>query len=561
MEVKTYLSEKGWQHKKARNQYCVKVCPFCGNENWHFFINADTGAWDCKKCGSRGNLYQLKKQLGDMNGAVKSVDQLLGKQDNLQPLDDKAYLTRHETLLNSPKVMHYLTCERKLTEQTIKYFKLGLSQNGNTTWLTIPHFVSGNLVNIKYRSLPPAEKKFKREPDRPSILFNQDCLKDSYTEVFITEGEMDAMSLWQAGFENVVGTTAGAGSFPPEWHVLLEKMGRIFICFDNDAPGQKGAFEVANKLGLDRCINVVLPQKDLNEYFTIHTKEDFIQLVLSSKPFAIPSIVSIKEAIRTLEEDNIFKPDKAGIKTGWENVDRHVVSFAPGDLIVVSAVPKTGKTTFALNIAYHNVLVGIPCLFYCLEMRPERLLMKIITMALTREIVDYDTRIIDAARDKVAYLPLYFGYSYKRIDLTFVLETIRNAIKRYDIKFVVFDNLHFLVRNIKYVTQEVGLVTQSFKLLAEELEIPIMLIAQPRKTAPDEMITMQDLKDSSSIGADADQIIMLHRERIKSNEGVEELEHTLKPETLVRVEASRYHPGGDTLLYFDGAKSIFRKIQ
>ena len=76
---------------------------------------------------------------------------------------------------------------------------------------------------------------------------------------------------------------------------------------------------------------------------------------------------------------------------------------------------------------------------------------------------------------------------------------------------------------------------------------------------------MMDLKDSSSIGADADQIIILHRKPLKSSQddGVvqEELQTTLEAETLVRVEASRYNSGGDTMLYFEGAKSRFRRIE
>ena len=564
METESYLNKKGWEFKNARNNFCVHVCPLCGDEKWHFYINSSNGLWNCKKCFSKGNLYQLKKQLGDSNEKVKSLSQLIGKKESVKPLGVSTYLKLHTALLDNTTAMNYLKEERMLTEKAIKHFKLGLSKDGDMCWLTIPQFNQDRLINIKYRSLPPAEKRFKRESGRPTILFNQDCLNGSYTEVFITEGEMDAMSLWQVGFPNVVGTTAGAGSFPPEWHERLEKMDRIYICFDNDIQGQKGAFDVANKLGLERCVNVVIPQNDLNEYFLTYTKEDFIEHTIKSKKFEIPSISSIKDTIKDLEEELFFKPQKKGIKSGWENVDRRIGSFEPGDLIVVSAIPKTGKTTFALNIAYHNAKEEIPCLFYCLEMRPERLLMKIISIALNREITEYDKQTIDEAREKIAYLPLYFGYAYKRIDLNSVLETIRNAVKRYDIKFVVFDNLHFLVRSIKYVTQEVGLVTQSFKLLAEELEIPIMLIAQPRKKNPDEMITMQDLKDSASIGADSDQIITLHRKRIKSSDrdGMlrEELEITLEPETLIRVEASRYHPGGDTMLFFDGARSTFKKL-
>lgn len=564
-EVRNYIISKGWQFKDSGGQYCVQACPVCGDNKSHFYINADTGAWDCKKCSAKGNLYQLKKQLGDINGTVKSVSQLTGKKNNSKPLDTNFYLTLHKALLNDAGAMQYLSSTRKLNEETIKHFKLGLSREGNTNWLTIPHFSNGNLLNIKYRSLPPSEKKFKREPDRPSILFNQDCLNGSYTEIFIAEGEIDAMSLWQTGFENVVGITAGAGSFLPEWHEQLEDIEEIYLCFDNDEAGQKGANAVADKLGFERCKNILLPERqDLNEYLKDHTREDFEKLSLQAKKFKIPSISSIKEIIQAYHHEQ-SQPKKQGILTPWDNVNRKIGGFEPGDLIVLSAIPKTGKTTFALNIAYHNVLEGIPCLFYCLEMRPERLLMKIISMELEQEVFFDDRTIVEQAREKVEYLPLYFGYSYKRVDREFVLNTIRNAVKRYDIKLVVFDNLHFLVRNIKYVTQEVGLVTQSFKLLAEELEIPIILIAQPRKTDPNEMMTMMDLKDSSSIGADADQIIILHRKPLKSEKGDGivrvALETTLEPETLVRIEASRYHPGGDTMLFFDGAKSRFRRIE
>ena len=566
METENYLKKKKWQYKKVKTQCCVEVCPLCGDAKYHFYINTDTGVWDCKKCGEKGNLHQLQKQLGD-NDEVKSINQVVGKREEMKPLDSVEYLKHHEALLKDAKAMVYLTKERGLAEETIKHFKLGISKENGIAWFNIPHFSNGKLLNIKYRSLPPAEKQFRREPDRPSILFNEDCLNGGFTEIVITEGEIDTMSLWQAGFPNVVGTTAGAGSFLPEWHEKLEAIEEIYLCFDPDDPGQKGAYTVANKLGFERCKNILLPEgQDLNEFLKSHTKDDFLTLTLKAKKFSIPSISSIKDTLSTLQNDLITRPQTAGIITPWDNVNRHIRSFEAGDLIVLSAIPKTGKTTFALNICYYNTQRNIPCLFYCLEMRPERLLVKILSMVLDREIDAGDhevvTKAISDGRSQIEALPLYFGYSYRRVDLDSVISTIRNAVKRFDIKFAVFDNLHFLVRDLRNTTQQVALVTQSFKLLAEELEIPIMLIAQPRKTNPDDIMTMIDLKDSASIGADGDMIIILHRRRIESTHDVihEELTATYEPETLVRVEASRYNPGGDTLLYYDGAKSKFRKI-
>ncbi len=153
-------------------------------------------------------------------------------------------------------------------------------------------------------------------------------------------------------------------------------------------------------------------------------------------------------------------------------------------------------------------------------------------------------------------LPLYLCRDYRRVELDFVVKTIRDAVGAYGIKFVVFDNLHFLGRKAKNVSQEVAVATQEFKLLAEDLHIPIMLVVQPRKSDPDEIIGIEDLRDSSLIGADVDHVIMMHRKRIRSNtEEYKQLDSALAPETFFRLDASRYYPGGDTALYFEGSIS------
>jgi replicative DNA helicase len=163
------------------------------------------------------------------------------------------------------------------------------------------------------------------------------------------------------------------------------------------------------------------------------------------------------------------------------------------------------------------------------------------------------------AYNRLADLPLCFGYNYKKCTLDVVIETIRRGVRRYGFKLVVFDNLHFLARSITHQVQEVGNVSKTFKLLAEELQIPIMLIAQPRKVNDDQVMGINDLKDSSAIGADADLVIVLYRKKMKSKDGTAEA--AFEPLTLVRVDASRYRAGGETLLYFDGEKSIFSEIQ
>ena len=104
--------------------------------------------------------------------------------------------------------------------------------------------------------------------DCRSILFNGDAIETHRDEIFITEGEIDALTLWDQGIKNVVGITTGAGSFDPAWIDQLQAVKKIILCYDPDEPGQKGAREAARRLGYDRCFNVVLPDgQDVNEYF------------------------------------------------------------------------------------------------------------------------------------------------------------------------------------------------------------------------------------------------------------------------------------------------------
>jgi replicative DNA helicase len=144
------------------------------------------------------------------------------------------------------------------------------------------------------------------------------------------------------------------------------------------------------------------------------------------------------------------------------------------------------------------------------------------------------------------------------------MNTLKAAIRRYGLRLLCFDHLHFLVRSIANQTQEVSLAVQAFKLLAEEMEIPIILIVQPRKTDLDKPMTAADLKDSSSIHSDADYIIIMHRNRLASckvDPDMETKDKSLDPVTLIRFEKARYGRGGECLLYFHGEYSRFDELK
>jgi replicative DNA helicase len=177
-----------------------------------------------------------------------------------------------------------------------------------------------------------------------------------------------------------------------------------------------------------------------------------------------------------------------------------------------------------------------------------------------------EVSIIENTERKFNGKPLYLGYSYQKPEHEAIIETLKEAVRRYGLKFLVFDHLHFLCRSISNQVQEIGLAVQAFKFLAEEMEIPIILIAQPRKIQPDMIMTSADLKDSSAIFSDCDHLVILHRKRVSSGRDTiegKQAPHSqaYEPITLVRVEASRYNPGGEALLYFHGSWSRFDVLE
>lgn len=550
------LDSHGIEFKVSGHELVCVTCPFCGDTGKHFYVNAEKETYFCHKCLAKGHKVQLQKHFGDLPSYKTSVRSIASvarptQQYRRPPQDDAERF--HRALMADSKALDYCRL-RGFEEATIRHWKLGLMDQGGTQYLSVPYFCDGKLMLIKGRSIPPAEKTFWRTQGCASPLFNQDAIRQS-KEIIITEGELDAISVWQAGFQNVISVPNGCNSFTPEFYEMLKDMEKIYLWYDSDDKGEPAALALAKRFGLEKCYRIRTSEKDANAFFASGGELSLSQ----AYRYNVDSVSLLLDSAWELLRQEKMGIEKAEVETPWYSVNKLMGGCSKGDLIVVSATPKTGKTSWCLNIASHIAKQGHPVLFYCLEMRPERLAKKIMQaeMMLREEQINYNT--VKQHIDRISGLPLYFAYNFKDVKIETVSELIRESVKRYGLKAVFFDNLHILGRSIDHSAQEIGLISRTFKLLAEELEIPIFLIAQPRKVKDGDMMSMSDLKDSSSIGADADQVVILYRKRAKSAGSIM-AESSLVPETIVRVEASRYTPGGDTMLYFKGDISKFTEL-
>ena len=571
MEPAEYLQNKGISYKVQSGQL-VFNCPFCvpPDQGGHLYMEPEDGMYHCKKCDERGNLITFKKHFGDgvvreHKSTVKPVQAVIGQFSKSTPVVNIPEKRVHETveLLHSDMVaIGYLLNDRKLSMETIKEFKLGLSVDKNgVSWLTIPHYENGKVINVKSRTLPPAEKTFRRVKDSKSILFNVDCLKKYKDRIIITEGEIDSLTLLSQGLNFVVGATNGAGSFDPEWIDQLKGVEKVYICYDSDEVGRKGAKELARRLGYNRCFNIVLPDgMDINDYFAKieNPISGFSDLVDNAKRYDVAGIKAFGDCLDQMDnEHNPFLLMGNGLQTGIAPLDRlNRRGMRGGELWVVAAPPGVGKSSLSLQIITNLALEGRPSLFFSMEMNSIAVTEKIVQAAAKKE---NTTKVdIGITREMFKNKPMYIGRVASRPNLEGIIEVLREAIKRYGLQIIAFDHLHFLCRSLTNQVQEIGLAVQAFKLLAEEMEIPIILVAQPRKVDLTKPMTAEDLKDSSSIHSDADGIIILHRKRIT---GDGESDKSLDPITMVRFEKTRYGKGGECLLYFHGEYSFFTELE
>lgn len=558
-DITDYLSTKNIEYKVSGNEILL-TCPECGKEK--LSINKESGLYKCWHCEAlspesifaKGHFGKLQEYWGD----IVPINHVSTPKANKPDPDYTDLVERyHYNIWNEKQALKYLY-SRGFTDDTIMKFKLGFVRKDEQGWISIPSYEDGIPKLIKYRKAPPNERedlpKYTREAGGKTVLFNGDIL-DNIEEVILCEGELDALTLIQNGYDNVVGITGGAKTFPSEWWDRLVLKEKIYLCYDQDAVGQKAARDTwATRLGREKCYNILLPEgEDVNSFFQNHIKEDFDKLVSKAERFKVEGVLSLKESLYKLgtsDESLVAK-----YSTPWESVNKLLGGgLQRSHLVVVGGQPKSGKTTMCLNLChYFSETYEIPSLYFCLEMSERDLAYKLIQYHYG--LIDKEISYKDAfyyAQDDFGNLPIYLGYSPK-ITPEIFYNTAKEVRNRYDIQFFVFDNLHMMVRSEK--ESDIGIATKMFKQIAMELDIFMILVAQPRKINSERNMTFDDLKSSSALASDPDSILLINRKRLTSSD-----QGSFDPIATVIADATRFSRGGRCKLFLEGDKSTWKEL-
>ena len=239
--------------------------------------------------------------------------------------------------------------------------------------------------------------------------------------------------------------------------------------------------------------------------------------------------VSFSEALEeTINEidANSNRPDGVyGVPTDFIEFDELTGGLHGGQMIVIAARPGVGKSTLALDIArsasIHHQMTAV---FFSLEMSRTELAMRIlsaegkISMGRLKK-GDLDTEgwtNLATLQGRIDSAPLFIDDS-PNMTLMEIRAKCRRLKQRNDLKLVVLDYLQLMSsgKKVESRQQEVSEFSRSLKLLAKELDVPVIALSQLNRGSEqrtDKRPMVSDLRESGSIEQDADMVILLHRE-------------------------------------------------
>lgn len=269
----------------------------------------------------------------------------------------------------------------------------------------------------------------------------------------------------------------------------------------------------------------------------------------------------LADAFDRIEELHKNKGALRGLKTGFRDLDNKTAGFQKGDLIIIGARPAMGKTTFAQNLAYNIASINKKgVLFFSMEMAANEIVDRMISdvsgvdnwRMRTGNLTDEEFSKIGDALGEMDEIPIYIDDT-SSMNIMELRNKARRAMHDHDIGIVIVDYLQLIQGSDRYAgnrVQEVTEISRGLKILARELKIPVVALAQLSRSVTgrdDPRPVLSDLRESGSIEQDADLVMFLHRpDYYKQNDDNYEDTHI----TELLVAKHRHGAVGKIELYF-----------
>ncbi len=233
----------------------------------------------------------------------------------------------------------------------------------------------------------------------------------------------------------------------------------------------------------------------------------------------------MNDALSEIEAISNRGGEMIGVPTGFVDLDSLTNGLHPGQLIILAARPALGKSTLGLDICRNaSIKHGLSSVIFSLEMSRNEIVMRLLSAEAqiplhhmrSGTMSEGDWAKLASKMGTVSEAPLFIDDS-PNMTLMEIRAKCRRLKQRHDLRLVVVDYLQLMTsgKRVESRQQEVSEFSRSLKLLAKELEVPVIAISQLNRGAEqrqDKRPMLADLRESGSLEQDADVVVLLHRE-------------------------------------------------
>ena len=338
-EINGFLIDKFNQHGLPEGK-TQGICPLCSLDRQPKNQKANCASYDwerglgtCHNCNKTFQLHSYQRK--------GSSDKIYVRPTTPDFIEEVS--TNVEKWFDGRGISKNTLKELKVTEGAEFMPQTGQMENA----IHFNYFIGDQLINVKYRD---GRKNFKLYKGAEKVFYNINSVV-GYEYCVIVEGEMDVLSLHEAGIENVVSVPNGATLNNNNLDYLdncidyFTDKDKIIIAVDDDDAGQALQQELVRRLGAEICYLATFEDcKDANEYLLKYGKEELAKRIAKAKPVPLENVTTFRDIEAEITDfvENGFKP---GFQVGLPNFDS-IFSTYTGQFITVTGIPSSGKSDF-----------------------------------------------------------------------------------------------------------------------------------------------------------------------------------------------------------------------
>lgn len=571
---------------KGKEAFFLNPCPICGKEGHFAIYPKDNSYSSFSECCRGGTIidYLMETRYYTKSEAIKEVKEMLGVENEFKTKNStsnipttntdmelqknlKNVFTHLKNTLNKEELQYFI--DRGLSNGTIERFDLivGYLPSDRVKRAIIPIKENGEIVGYNARAISDKDKpKYRKPSGMTGKYFNIDHLKELNKDeaIFLTEGEIDALTLEEVGFNAIaIGgvnnvnrikeIATGLGAF--------EKY-NIFTAFDNDEAGKKASENI-------EAPRVKIPSNynDINEWYLKVGQEEFKKNMIqqiealtveAKQPDSNLAFLNNK-FIKAVEETKTYSKRK----TGFRELDKHI-QLLPS-LITIGGASGLGKTTFAYQLADQLAEQGEEVIFFSLEMGA----FEMITKSIARNTVLTDDNRLqielgatgkdirtdnlnEAVRGNVAKATHRYSRIANRVsivegnfntDIDFIENYTKKYIEKNNVKPVIMVDYLQVIPKRKDDTSEIEKIDNAvigLKRISRDLGITVIVLSSLNRANYFYPVAFESFKGSGGIEYTSDIVLGMQLQVLEDDDFISSSEITKKRKMV--EEALREQP-------------------